>query len=197
MNESFENKNFINLTLIISVLTLLVNGLDIYAQNGLVTFDFNKLLELKLIDLIFFPFRIAPSWLSLFIFVIINYSIGVQVERSMGSPVYSLYFFCNFLFVILGLYFYDLNASYIYFPNLFALAWRLPKTEVLLFFIISVKLVYVALIFYVFLCYPIIHEAIIRNSFSPIIALVLINLSFLIFHFKEFIIKFKEFRKKK
>ncbi len=193
-NKNNLQEDFLNFTLIFTILTALINGLDLYTNHGLVYLTFEKILAGKWVDVLFFPFRISPNFLSLLFFLAVSYFIGVQVETSMGSKKYLLYFLSNCFCIILGLYFYNFTSSYIYFSIFLALALRNPHTEVLLFFIIPIKIAWLALLIFILMTFPMFAQAFLDMSLAPVLAFILMNTSFVLFHIKEIKELFKTYK---
>jgi hypothetical protein len=110
---------------------------------------------------------IAPASSNIFFTLItlyFYYSIGTTLERTWGTFVYNLYLFCGMLFTVIGsfallLFAFANNASvpasyfslfstyYINMSILLAFAFTFPENQVLLFFIIPVKIKWIGMIY--------------------------------------------------
>ena len=82
------------------------------------------------------------------------YWIGSTLERYWGTPKFNVYFFSGILFTLLyGFLIYfitgiriQLNAEYVYLSMFFSFAAMFPDMQVLLFFVIPVKMKWLALV---------------------------------------------------
>ena len=91
------------------------------------------------------------------------YWIGSTLENRWGSGPFTLYFFggtiltllCSFLLYLLGGYDSLLEPNYVYLAMFFAFAVLYPDMQVLLFFIIPVKIKYLAYVDAVFFAYSV------------------------------------------
>lgn len=104
----------------------------------------------RLVSFIFIPPNSGFLALISFYFY---YLLGNTIERSWGTAKFSLYFFTGvvlsivsgFLLYILG-YNISLNAQYIYLSLFFSFAALFPDMTVLLFFVIPIKMKWLAII---------------------------------------------------
>ena len=180
-----ENASF---TLVFVILTVLVNGLDLFAGNSLVHIDLLKAIEKNnWVDLLFFPFRIASGWLSLILFSYFFWIFGSQLELQMQPKNYLAYVLCGYFFVLLGTIFYPLTASYVSFSIFLAIAWREPDMEILFLFIFPMKLKWLAGLSFVLLSLDILSTAYVHQSILPLMALFLSFSNFLLFHTKDIV----------
>lgn len=82
------------------------------------------------------------------------YLIGSTLERSWGTPQFNIYFFSGVILTVIygfAVYFitgqsFNLTAEYIYLSMFFSIAVLFPNMQVLLFYIIPVKIKYLAYI---------------------------------------------------
>lgn len=108
-------------------------------------------------------FILIPPSTGLLALVVIYfyYWLGSTLEQYWGTPQFNIYFFSSVLLtVVYGFVIYFitgtravLNAEYIYLSMFFSFAAMFPDTEVLLFFIIPVKMKFLAIfdgIFFIF-----------------------------------------------
>lgn len=108
-----------------------------------------------------------PSTDFLFVVVVIYlyYTIGTQLERTWGAFRFNLYFFSGVLFhVIAAILVYvitgmslPLGTTYINLSLFFAFAALYPNTEFLLFFVIPIKVKWLALLDGVFFAYTVLQ----------------------------------------
>ena len=99
-------------------------------------------------------FALYPPQTSLLAFIAIYfyYLIGNVLEREWGTPQFNVYFFTGIILtVIYGLLMYlifginfSLNAQYVYLSMFFSFAVLFPDMQVLLFFILPIKIKYLA-----------------------------------------------------
>lgn len=145
---------------------------------------------------------VPPSRLDLFTIIMLYfyYSIGTTLERTWGTFRYNLYIFSGMLFTIIGafiLYFgyvywghidpsiagYIISLSFsTYYINLsifLAFAAVYPNIQVLLFFVIPVKMKYLAYIDVIMLAYSFINN----RGLAPKVAIVMSLLNFILFFF--------------
>lgn len=119
-------------------------------------FYFNPALVLRgqiwrLVSFVFVPE--AGSILSLVLLLYFEYFIGNTLERAWGSALFTAYFVCGMLLTILyGFIAYLLGAvvwagaSYLSLSMFFVFATLWPDTRVLLFFVIPIKMKWLALV---------------------------------------------------
>ncbi len=94
------------------------------------------------------------SGLFLLIFLYFYYFIGSALERQWGAAKFTIYYLSGILFTIIfgfvfwGItgYSFNLSASYINLSMFFSFATLYPDTRVLLFFIIPIKIKWLALL---------------------------------------------------
>ena len=103
----------------------------------------------RLVSFIFYP---PSDGLLAFIVFYFYYWIGSTLEQHWGTPQFNIYFFSGVLFTIIYgflMYFitgvsYGMTAQYIYLSMFFSFAVLFPDLEVLLFFILPIKIKYIA-----------------------------------------------------
>lgn len=117
-------------------------------------FDLNSILHgeiWRLITFIFVPQESSPLWLAVSLYF--YYFIGSTLEREWGTPKFNLYYFSGVVLTILstivaslisGLNFPIAGTGYINMSMFLAFAMLYPDTQVLLFFIIPVKIKWLA-----------------------------------------------------
>ena len=136
----------------------------------------------RLLSFAFIPFN--TSWLGL-ISVYFFYWIGTVLEKNWGTPQFNVYFFMGMLltvltgfivFAVTGISYAITSSYYIYLSMFLSFAVLFPDVQVLLFFVIPIKMKWLALVDIVFFITGIVREGF-PNSLIPIVAL----LNFLIF----------------
>ena len=182
-SKETENSNF---TLVLLILIALINGLDLFADNGLIRIDLWEIIEKRnWVDLLLFPFRIASGWFSFAIYLYFFWIFGSQLELQMGTKNYVAYVLFGYVFVLLGTFFYPLTASYVFFSIFLALAWRDPDAEILFLFIIPMKMKWLAGVSLAFLALEIFIMSYDPWTVQPLIALLFIFANFFLFHAKD------------
>lgn len=105
----------------------------------------------RLVTFVLYP---PSTGLLAFIAFYFYYWIGSTLEQHWGTPQFNIYFFSGvFLTILYGflMYFitglgFQLDAQYIYLSMFFSFAALFPNMEVLLFFILPIKIKYLAYI---------------------------------------------------
>jgi hypothetical protein len=128
-----------NLTAALVLLIAIVNGLDLLFPGQLPYFRFEKLFTPEWWSVLLFPFRIAPTWISLAFYLYLFFMIGQNLETSIGDLRYSLYILTGITSVIAGSYFTPVSAVFIYLSVFLAVAHLNPEQRLLLFFIIPIS----------------------------------------------------------
>ena len=104
----------------------------------------------RLVTFIFLPITYSPIWLAFALYF--YYWIGSTLEHHWGAGKFTIYYLCGMLFNILfGVLIrlitgheVDMDAAYINLSMFFAFATIFPDTMILLFFIIPVKVKWLA-----------------------------------------------------
>ncbi len=182
-NQSQDDSS--HFTLILVILIALVNGLDLFIGNGLIAITLEEGLSDRWIDLVLFPFRVASNWLSLLLFLYFFWLFGSQLEAEVGTSHFGAYVLCGYIFALIGTLFYPLTATYVFFSVFLAVAWRAPDMEILLFFIIPMRLRWVATISLLFLLYSPLQAAYLQKNIFPLLGIFLGLSNFTIFHAKD------------
>lgn len=111
----------------------------------------------RLFTFIFVPSTSGMLWLAIFLYF--YYFIGSTLEREWGIGKFTIYYlsgilltiiYCFIVGLITGAPFLAVDASYINLSMFFAFAVLFPETRVLLFFIIPLKIKYLAILDAVF-----------------------------------------------
>lgn len=135
----------------------------------------------RLISFVFYP---PSSGIIAFIAFYFYYWIGTTLERYWGTAEFNCYFFTGIILtVIYGFIVYFafhinvlLNSQFIYLSMFFSFAALFPDMQVLLFFIIPIKMKYLALVDAAFFVL-----SVLQNSFPVNLLPVVAILNFFIF----------------
>lgn len=136
------------------VLMLLTQSNDVNALNFL-TFNLNALLQgevWRLVTFVFVPQFRTPF--SLLISLYFYYWIGSTLERQWGTAKFNLYYLSGMLLTVLGAVLASLisgnhfltvaGTTYVNLSMFFAFAFLFPDAQVLLFFILPIKMKWLA-----------------------------------------------------
>ncbi|MBW7858011.1 MAG: hypothetical protein H3C43_06935 [Leptonema sp. (in: Bacteria)] len=170
-----------NLTLIIIIATAIVNGLDLYLRNGSPSFWFGMLFTPDWWNVFLFPFRITDSWFSLILYLYVFYLFGQQLEQSVGDFKYTLYIFTGYIFVLVGTIFYPMSANFVYLSVFLAIAHLAPDMQILLFFVLPIKMRWIALITVAFVLYGPISLLFRQGAILPLLGPLLGFANYLLF----------------
>lgn len=148
------------------------------------SFDPAMILKGQIWRLVTFMLYPPSTGLLAFIVFYFYYWIGSTLEQYWGTPQFNIYFFSGvILTVVYGflMYFitgrsFRLDAQYIYLSMFFSFAALFPNMEVLLFFLIPIKIKYMA---YIDAAYFLL--GVFTNSFPANLLPVVAVLNFLIF----------------
>ena len=134
----------------------------------------------RLVTFIIYP--VSSGYLAIIAFYF-YYWIGSTLERQWGTGKFTIYFFSGVILTILyGFLAYfvfrtnlPVSAEYIYFSMFFAFASMFPDMRVLLFFIIPIKMKWLALVDAVFFVYEIVSNCAsgyVLYGLLPVVALL-------------------------
>ena len=120
----------------------------------------------------------STSWLG-FISILFYYWIGTTLEQYWGTPQFNIYLLIGYvLTVIYGFAVYaifriniPITGSYLYLSMFFSFAALFPEMTVMLFFVIPVKMKYLAIIDALFFVYGVITTSFPLNLL-PVVAVV-------------------------
>ncbi len=136
----------------------------------------------RLVTFIFIPE--GSNLLTMAISLYFYYFIGSTLERQWGTPKFTLYYLCGILFtvvygIIVGLIgnvgYFALGASYINLSMFFVFATFFPESRVLLFFIIPIKIKWLAYVDAAFFAFGVIMNLIggsVMLAFVPVVAIL-------------------------
>ncbi|MCS7204240.1 MAG: hypothetical protein NZ853_00920 [Leptospiraceae bacterium] len=180
-NLRWEKFTISNLTNILTFTIALVNILDIILNISYPAFQIQLLFTDLWWQIFLFPFRITKDLLSLIFFLYVFWTFGNTLEQEMGSPKFNLYVFSGYLFIIIGTFFYPIDAYFVYLSIFFALAYLYPDMEILFFFLIPIKMKWIGIITVLLIVFQAISFSLSSGSILPILSILFGNLNFIIF----------------
>lgn len=182
MNKKFrfEKYTIANLTNVLILFMALVNLLDIITNSNFPKFQIYMLITENWWQIFLFPFRITTNLLSLLLFLYIFWAFGNTLEQELGTLKYNIFIFSGYFFILMGTFFYPLDAYYVYLSVFFAVAYLFPEMEILLFFILPIKMKWIGIITGGFLFLNALMLSISVGSILPILGPILGILNFLI-----------------
>ena len=146
----------------------LINMINPYFYYQYLSLDINKVLHGQIWRII--TFIIQPTSNTNILFLAIElylyYMIGNALENAWGAFRFNMYYLSGILFNVLAViiiyiftgYSVDLGLTYINRSMFFAFAALYPNIEFLLFFVIPIKVKYLALIYGAYILYDIYYE---------------------------------------
>jgi len=150
----------------------------------------------RLISFIFLPVNNGLLWVVISLYF--YYFIGSTLERYWGSGKFTVYYLSGVLFTMLygllaglitGQEYMYIDASYINLSMFFAFAALFPETQVLLFFIIPVKIKWLAIVDAIFFAI-----GVITNPFPVNLLPIIAILNFFLFCGSSLIRLFRSFQ---
>ena len=176
------------------VLMLLTQANDANALSFL-TFNLNALLHgevLRLVTFVFVPAYSSPF--ALLISLYFYYWIGSTLERQWGTAKFNLYYISGTLLTVLGVvlaslitgnpYLTAAGTGYVNLSMFFAFAFLFPDTTVLLFFILPVKMKWLAYLDGALFAFDII-KAIGAHNWAGVVLPIVALLNFAVFIWPE------------
>ena len=154
-----------------------------YTLVNALTFNAAAVLKGQVWRLVTFVFIPQSGGIWLFLFLYFYYFVGSTLEREWGPGRFTIYYLTGMLMnIIYGfvVYFvtgmsYSMNANYINLSMFFAFATLFPDNMVLLFFIIPIKMKWLAIIDALYFAYAIISDfagGMGLMSFLPLVAIL-------------------------
>lgn len=182
MNKKFRFEKFTiaNLTNVLVIFMAIVNLLDILTNVPYYPFQIQMLLTPEWWQIFLFPFRITTNLLSLILFLYVFWIFGNTLENELGITKYNLFIFSGYFFILLGTFFYPLDAYYVYLSVFFAIAYLYPDMEILLFFILPIKMKWLGIVSGGFLIFNALALSIQVQSLLPLLGPIFGLLNFLI-----------------
>ena len=176
------------------ILMLLTQNSDASALSFL-TFNLNGLLHgevWRIVTFIFYPSAGSPFWLLISLYF--YYWIGSTLERQWGTAKFNLYYISGTLLTILGVvlaslitgnpYLTAAGTGYVNLSMFFAFAFLFPDTTVLLFFILPVKMKWLAYLDGALFAFDII-KAIGAHNWAGVVLPIVALLNFAVFIWPE------------
>lgn len=157
-----------NLTMSLVLLTATINALDLL-RGGVPAFTISMLAQGGWWNALLFPFRIAGDWLTLALLLYMFWMFGRQLEMEIGDVRYNLYLLTGFVSAFVGTYFYPLSAAHVYLSVFLAVAHLAPDMQILLMFIIPVRLRWAAVIAVVVVLWPSLQILLTTGSPLPLL----------------------------
>ena len=176
------------------ILMLLTQSSDASALSFL-TFNLNGLLHgevWRIVTFIFYPSAGSPFWLLISLYF--YYWIGSTLERQWGTAKFNLYYISGALLTVLGVvlaslitgnpYLTAAGTGYVNLSMFFAFAFLFPDTTVLLFFILPVKMKWLAYLDGALFAFDII-KAIGAHNWAGVVLPIVALLNFAVFIWPE------------
>ena len=176
------------------ILMLLTQANDANALSFL-TFNLNALLHgevWRIVTFVFVPGYSSP--LSLLISLYFYYWIGTTLERQWGTAKFNLYYLSGMLLTVLGVvlaslitgnyYLTAAGTGYVNLSMFFAFAFLFPDTTVLLFFILPIKMKWLAYLDAALFAFDII-KALGAHNWAGVVLPVVALLNFAVFIWPE------------
>lgn len=150
-HPAFGIPNLMKYVCIANIVFWLIGAVNPVLMSYL-TFNPGAILRGQVWRLITFALYPPQTGLLAFIAIYFYYLIGTTLEREWGTAQFNVYFFTGIILtVVYGLlmylvfgYNFSLTAQYVYLSMFFSFAALFPDMQVLLFFIIPIKMKYLA-----------------------------------------------------
>jgi hypothetical protein len=151
LERRFEKFAIPNLTIYLIAVIAAVSGSSILFKLPYVPLTLDLLFTSQWWQVVIFPFRVDDSFLWLFITLYMLFFFGSSLEADMGDFRYNLFILIGVLSSIAAVLFLPYyipppGRVYIYIAVFLAVTYRSPDTEILIFFILPVKLKFLAYI---------------------------------------------------
>lgn len=176
-----------HLTLAMIILTAVVTGADLAFKLGIGRVDLNTLLTGQWWHIFFYPFRIGVGdffgmgpWIPLLIFLYIFWLFGTHLEVMMGDFRYNLYILLGVIFTLLGSPF-GVSVEFLDLSVFLGVATLNPSMQILLFFIIPVRIKWIAIFIVGILLFPPVYAAVVEGHWVALLGPALGLLNYLIF----------------
>jgi hypothetical protein len=178
-----------HLTIAIVILTAVVTGYDITIKPGLGEISAHTLFSDQPWRAVFFPFLIPAGSLfgpivGLLLYLYIFWIFGSMLESLLGDFKYNLFVFTGFFLIFVGSYFYPLGAYILDLTILMGVATRVPDMTIMLFFILPVRIKWIAIVFAVLLFLNPVLMAV-QAQFFPLIGVIIATLNYPIFFWPD------------
>ncbi len=182
-----------NLTIYLILLTLLVSLVSRQILPDLGVISLERLMSGEWWNLFFFPFRIGGDPIFLLIYLYIFWMFGTHLETELGTTRYNLYIYLGIFFIVLGGLFFPLQVDgrFLDFSVFVAAAYLIPNMMVYLFFILPIRIKWIALAMVFFEFYSAIQHAMLHSSVLPLLAPVVGLGNFLLYFGPSFFTQVK------
>ena len=157
------------------------------AAVSFLAFDLNRVLHGEIWRLVTFIFMPGYYYISdaiwLFFFLYLYYMIGMTLEREWGTAKFNLYYFSGVILTLLTAILMNLitgynipvsGTSYVNLSMFFAFAMLYPDTQFLIFFIIPVKVKWLAWLDAAFFAWGVISNLLALNILGALLPIVAI-----------------------
>lgn len=149
----FYRHHIENLTMYLVMITCLVSGANLVLNPGIGVFSPKMSIQQDWLQFLFYPFLVHSSffgspWIGLLIYMYFFFFLGNLLENDLGIANYNIFMLVAYV-TITGLSYASLffplavSSQLIYLTIFLAVAYRYPDYEILLFFILPVKLKYI------------------------------------------------------
>jgi hypothetical protein len=147
INKFFDKYSIENLTIYMVVLTALVSGANRLLGIHAGSISYETLIRGEIWNLIFFPFAVGGRGWSFALYLYIFWIFGVALEHTIGKAQYNKYIFVGLILIITGgiLFPGQVDSVNLYLSIFLATAYLTPDQEILLFFILPVKIKWLAI----------------------------------------------------
>lgn len=170
----------------------MVSGFALYFGSNLGIINETTLFSPDWWNVFFIPFRLSfsgggadfYSWIFLFVSLYFQYMLSKMLEETIGSFRFNLYIFLG-IFMVTGTRMLfpasDIDAGYLLLSVLLACAYVAPDLQILLMFIIPIKLKWVGIVSMGMVSAGAILGAVASGSIVPLLVLFLGTLNFTLF----------------
>ena len=199
LQRKYGRYSISNLMLYITVTMLAVFLMDAFMGIGispLIGFDRGLVLQGQIWRVITFIF-LPPSARSLFFLFMLYfyYFIGNSLEKTWGSFQFTVYYLFGVAgTIIAGFIAGSAGNMYLNMSLFFAFAQLFPDHQVLLFFIIPVKVKYLAYINWIFFAFSLV-SALINLDFATCLSIVASLINFFIFFGPDFFDRYRDWKR--
>ncbi|MCE9597749.1 MAG: hypothetical protein K8S54_07265 [Spirochaetia bacterium] len=193
-----------NLTLFVVVISGLVSAYCLQSKSSIGLLSGQTLSSSDWWNLLFFPFRLiepgeqgSGAWLWLGLRLYLFWIFGSSLEGEMGAPRYTRYILSGVLLVTLGGFLFpaEVRAEFIYISVFLAIAYVAPNQEVLLFFILPVKMKWIAAVIVGLILLRTLADIAVTYDFLQVLGPTLGLGNYLLFFGREFIMERLQGRK--
>lgn len=165
LERRFGKYAIVNLMTYIVILNAVVYALDMFVPQSGLYYKFAlvpaKVLQgevWRLITFLFLPPRTSPIWIVFTLYF--YYLVGSNLENLWGSFRFNLYYLIGVLSTIVAAFigFSPISAEHLNLSLFLAFAYLFPNFEVLIFFILPIKIKYIAWFNWAFILFSIVFS---------------------------------------